>query len=198
MSLSRDRARSARKIQSEGVQEREPVLDRSCGGPGPWDPGRRPPRPPPARDGTPLTLEERIWYILLDRRLAVDSPKPPPYPLRRGPSEGSTFPCFTPSNCRSVAMTQGPGTTGLCLAARGTMPCTPPLVTMVQGLLAEGTTRLGCSPHHSTQAVDNGGNGKKKKTKPDAPLNISGIHKARSCVPNATNFLSHDASCLLR
>lgn len=38
---------------------------------------------------------------------------------------------------------------------------------------------------------------KTKKTKPDAPLNISGIHKARSFIPNATNFLSHDASCLV-
>lgn len=42
--------------------------------------------------------------------------------------------------------------------------------TMVQGLLAEGTTRLGCRPHHSTQAVDNGGNGKKKKKKQNQML----------------------------
>lgn len=76
-------------------------------------------------------------------------------------------------------------------------PCPPSLSPWWQGLLAEGTPRLGCSPHHSTQAVDDGGNFKKNNKKPDAPLNISGIPKARSCFPNATNFLSHDACCLL-
>lgn len=34
-----------------------------------------------------------------------------------------------------------------------------------QGLMAEGTPRLGCSPHHSTQAIDMGGIFKNKKNK---------------------------------